>query len=208
MKKVKLFSSKDYCWKKRETKWPNSALRPPKLEYNAFHFFISKFSYNVFWSNHFSLSKLFQDLPLHFMFFHSFKNKSVCICLRMRVHVLEHTHIRTQMQERKQKPMSPFYVSQLLLRFRLVLECGWHTHITHTEEKWFSHSFQGPLANRFLIRGGNLWPLAFLCAGLLCDLNLCMSSPYCQSLHEFILVAAMLSLGIAVSLESSTPSSS
>lgn len=121
MKKVKLFSSKDHCWKERETKWPNSALRPPKLEHNAFHFFISKFSYNVFWSNYFSFSKLFQDLPLHFMFFHSFQNKSVCICFRTRVHVLEHTHIHTQMQERKQKPMSPFYVSQLLLRFRLVL---------------------------------------------------------------------------------------
>lgn len=157
MKKIKLFSSKDHCWKERETKWPNSALRHPKIEHNAFHLFISKFSY-VFWSYNFSLHELFQDFPLNFMFFHFFlkQNKSVCICLHTHVHVLEHTHIQTHTQESKQKPVGPFYVSQLLLRFRLALECGWYTHITHTEEKWFCHSYQVPVANSFLLRAGNL----------------------------------------------------
>lgn len=97
MKKIKLFSSKDHCWKERETKWPNSALRHPKIEHNAFHLFISKFSY-VFWSYNFSLHELFQDFPLNFMFFHFFKTKQKCLhmfthtCACTRAHTHTNTH--------------------------------------------------------------------------------------------------------------------
>lgn len=77
-------------------------------------------------------------------------------CVHMLTHTCACTRAHTHLQESKQKPMSPFYVSQLLLRFRLALECGWYTHITHTEEKWFPHSYQVPVTNSFLLRDGNL----------------------------------------------------
>lgn len=103
----------------------------------------------------FSLPQLLQRFPLIFVVFYSLKNKTkqkcvhmlslalslthTQICLHMRTPTpLRHTVTHNFRKANKTKtPPSPFYVGQLLLRFRLALECGSYGHITSVRKSNF-----------------------------------------------------------------------